>query len=88
MLIFDGTVNFLFSQSSSLPWAYLGKNVPLCATSNTQKMTKNGPIWAKNGQKRTVENFGTTYLVSDDTVGSPGCDNYQVWVLDIQIFSQ
>ena len=25
-------------------------------------MTKNGPIWAKNGKKRTAENFGTTYL--------------------------
>ena len=27
-------------------------------------MTKNGPIWAKNGKKRTAENFGTTYLDS------------------------
>ena len=33
-----------------------------CESSNTQKMTENGPIWAKNGQKRTSENFGTTYL--------------------------
>ena len=24
-------------------------------TSNTQKMTENGPIWAKNGKKRTAE---------------------------------
>ena len=26
------------------PRAYLGKIVPLCAASNTQKMTKSGPI--------------------------------------------
>ena len=51
-----------FPHSLPLPGAYLGKNVTLCDTSNTEKMTKNGPIWAKNGQKRTAENFGTSYL--------------------------
>ena len=56
---------FPFSQSflfPSLPGAYLGKTLPLCPTTNTQKMTKNRPIKAKNGQKRTAENFVTTYL--------------------------
>ena len=56
MLIFDGTADFLYSQSLPLPGAYLGKNAPQCPTSNTQKMTKNGPIWAKNGQKRKFRN--------------------------------
>ena len=42
MLIFDVHANFLFPQSFPLPWAYLGKNVTLCDTSNT-----------KNDQKRT-----------------------------------
>ena len=54
--------NFLFPQCKPLPGAYLGKNGPQWPTSNTQKMTKNGRIWAKNGKKRTAENFGTTYL--------------------------
>ena len=44
MLIFYVHANFLFPQSLPLPWAYLGKNTPLCPTSNTQKTTKNGPI--------------------------------------------
>ena len=34
------------------PRAYLGKIVPLCAASNTQKMTKSGPIQAEIGKKR------------------------------------
>ena len=44
VLIFDVHANFLFSQSLPLPGEYLGKNVTLGDTSNTQKMTKNRPI--------------------------------------------
>ena len=39
-------------------WAKMSQNV----TPNTQKITENGPIWAKNGKKRTAENFGTTCI--------------------------
>jgi len=35
---------------------------PLWPTSNNQKKTKKGPIWAKNGKKRTAGNFGTTHI--------------------------
>ena len=62
VLIFDVHANFLFSQSLPLPGAYLSKNVALCDTFTPKKMTKNGPVWAKNGNKCTAENFGTTYV--------------------------
>ena len=44
-------VNFLFPQCKPVPGAYLSKNVTLCDTPNTPKMTGNGRIWAKNGKK-------------------------------------
>ena len=41
--------------------AHFNSKFTLCDTSNTQKMTENGRIRAKNGKKCTVENCGTTY---------------------------
>ena len=60
MLIFMYLYILVFPLLTS-PEAYLGKAVTQCDTSNTQKMTENGRIWAKNGKKCTVENCGTTY---------------------------
>ena len=38
------------SKGHQVQTEYLGKNVKKCESSNTQKMTENGPKWAKNGK--------------------------------------
>ena len=82
-------LHFFCSQCQPVPGAYLGQNGPRWPTSNTQKMPKNGRVWAKNGKKCTVENCGTIYLdpksKNNCSLLSRRATGFEIWPFEVEI---